>query len=114
MINKEKLMSSSAQQAAVPEAVERQTFKAEVHTFTKSEGGRHTPFFTNYRPTLLINSGECAAVCKKIEGTEIVMPGDDVVIIFELQSRVQIYYNDEFTIIDGDKTVGKGVVKEIL
>jgi elongation factor Tu len=89
-------------------------FKAEVYVLTKEEGGRHTPFFTNYRPQFYFRTTDVTGVVELPEGTEMVMPGDNVTIDVELIHPIAIEEGTRFSIREGGRTVGSGVVTSIL
>ena len=89
-------------------------FKAEVYVLTKEEGGRHTPFFSNYRPQFYFRTTDITGVCVLPEGTEMVMPGDNVSINVELISPIAIEEGTRFSIREGGRTVGSGVVTSIV
>ena len=89
------------------------TFKAEVYVLTKEEGGRHTPFFTNYRPQFYFRTTDITGVCNLPEGIEMVMPGDNVTMDVELIHPVAIEEGTKFSIREGGRTVGAGVVASI-
>ena len=88
-------------------------FKAEVYVLTKEEGGRHTPFFTNYRPQFYFRTTDVTGVVELPEGTEMVMPGDNVTMEVELIHPIAIENGTKFSIREGGRTVGAGVVTEI-
>ncbi|MFD2729306.1 elongation factor Tu [Enterococcus camelliae] len=88
-------------------------FTAEVYVLTKEEGGRHTPFFTNYRPQFYFRTTDVTGVVELPEGTEMVMPGDNVTIEVELIHPIAIEDGTRFSIREGGRTVGSGVVSEI-
>ncbi|MBW0767184.1 MULTISPECIES: elongation factor Tu [Mammaliicoccus] len=88
-------------------------FKAEVYVLSKDEGGRHTPFFTNYRPQFYFRTTDVTGVVNLPEGTEMVMPGDNVEIDVELISPIAIEDGTRFSIREGGRTVGSGVVTVI-
>ncbi|MCD8798434.1 elongation factor Tu [Mammaliicoccus sciuri] len=85
-------------------------FKAEVYVLSKDEGGRHTPFFTNYRPQFYFRTTDVTGVVNLPEGTEMVMPGDNVEMDVELISPIAIEDGTRFSIREGGRTVGSGVV----
>ncbi len=89
-------------------------FKAEVYVLKKEEGGRHTPFHDNYRPQFYIRTLDVTGVVKLPEGTEMVMPGDNVSIIVELITPVAVNQGLRFAIREGGRTVGAGQVTEII
>ena len=88
-------------------------FKAEVYVLTKEEGGRHTPFFTNYRPQFYFRTTDITGVCLLPEGVEMVMPGDNVTMEVELIHPVAIEAGTKFSIREGGRTVGAGSVASI-
>ncbi|NLM66061.1 MAG: elongation factor Tu [Enterococcus sp.] len=88
-------------------------FVAEVYVLSKEEGGRHTPFFTNYRPQFYFRTTDVTGVVHLQEGTEMVMPGDNVTIDVELIHPIAIEDGTRFSIREGGRTVGSGVVTEI-
>ena len=88
-------------------------FKAEVYVLTKEEGGRHTPFFSNYRPQFYFRTTDITGVCVLPEGTEMVMPGDNVTMEVELIHPVAIEAGTKFSIREGGRTVGAGSVASI-
>ncbi len=89
-------------------------FKAEVYVLSKEEGGRHTPFFTNYRPQFYFRTTDVTGVVELPEGTEMVMPGDNVAMDVELIHPIAIEDGTRFSIREGGRTVGSGVVSEIV
>ena len=88
-------------------------FKAEAYVLTKEEGGRHTPFFTNYRPQFYFRTTDVTGVVKLPEGTEMVMPGDNVSMDVELIAPIAMDEGLRFAIREGGRTVGAGVVASI-
>ncbi|MDR2660932.1 MAG: elongation factor Tu [Lactobacillaceae bacterium] len=88
-------------------------FKAEVYVLTKEEGGRHTPFFTNYRPQFYFHTTDVTGVVQLPAGVEMVMPGDNVTFEVELINPVAIEKGLKFTVREGGRTVGAGTVSEI-
>ena len=88
-------------------------FKAEVYVLSKDEGGRHTPFFSNYRPQFYFRTTDVTGVVQLPEGTEMVMPGDNVEMTVELIAPIAIEDGTRFSIREGGRTVGSGVVTEI-
>src|SRR6201992_3225772 len=90
------------------------TFKAEVYILTKDEGGRHTPFFANYRPQFYFRTTDVTGIVKLPEGTEMVMPGDNVSIEVELIVPIAMEEKLRFAIREGGRTVGSGVVASII
>ena len=89
-------------------------FKGQVYVLTKDEGGRHTPFFNNYRPQFYFRTTDVTGVISLPEGTEMCMPGDNVVMDVELITPIAIEEGLRFAIREGGRTVGSGVVTEIL
>jgi elongation factor Tu len=89
-------------------------FKAEAYILTKDEGGRHTPFFTKYRPQFYFRTTDVTGVVTLPEGTEMVMPGDNVTVEVELIVPIAMEDNLRFAIREGGRTVGAGVVAEIV
>ncbi|GBF12034.1 elongation factor Tu [Tepidibacillus sp. HK-1] len=89
------------------------TFKAEVYILTKEEGGRHTPFFNGYRPQFYFRTTDVTGVIKLPEGTEMVMPGDNITMDVELIAPIAIEEGTRFAIREGGRTVGAGVVASI-
>ncbi|MGB3161452.1 elongation factor Tu [Carnobacterium sp.] len=88
-------------------------FTGEVYILSKEEGGRHTPFFANYRPQFYFRTTDVTGVVELPEGTEMVMPGDNVTISVELIAPIAIDAGTKFTIREGGRTVGAGVVASI-
>src|SRR5688500_3549182 len=88
-------------------------FKAEVYVLKKEEGGRHTPFFTGYRPQFYFRTTDVTGVAKLPEGVEMVMPGDNVAMDIELIQPIAMDQGLRFAIREGGRTVGSGVVTEI-
>jgi elongation factor Tu len=88
-------------------------FKAEAYILTKEEGGRHTPFFTNYRPQFYFRTTDVTGQCTLPQGTEMVMPGDNVSMDVELVTPIAMEEKQRFAIREGGKTVGAGVVVTI-
>ncbi|AEB61670.1 elongation factor Tu [Bacillus sp. L381] len=88
-------------------------FKAEVYVLSKEEGGRHTPFFSNYRPQFYFRTTDVTGIINLPEGVEMVMPGDNTEMIVELISTIAIEEGTRFSIREGGRTVGSGVVSTI-
>ena len=88
-------------------------FSAEVYVLTKEEGGRHTPFFNNYRPQFYFRTTDVTGNIALPEGTEMVMPGDNVTIDVELIHQIAVEKGTTFSIREGGRTVGSGIVTEI-
>ena len=89
-------------------------FEGEVYVLKKEEGGRHTPFFTNYRPQFYMRTTDVTGTCHLPEGTKMVMPGDNVTMTIELITPVGIEEQMRFAIREGGRTVGAGIVTKIL
>ena len=89
-------------------------FKAQVYVLTKEEGGRHTPFFSNYRPQFYFRTTDVTGVIELPEGVEMVMPGDNVEMTVELISPIAIENGTKFSIREGGRTVGSGNISEII
>lgn len=110
----EKEQVSRGQVLAKPGTITPHTnFKAEVYVLTKDEGGRHTPFFTNYRPQFFIGTADVTGVCSLPKGVEMVMPGDNLSIDIELQKPTALEKGQRFAIREGGRTIGAGRVTEI-
>ncbi|OGI19210.1 MAG: translation elongation factor Tu [Candidatus Melainabacteria bacterium RIFOXYA12_FULL_32_12] len=111
-VNKEEI--ERGQVLAKPGSIKPHTkFNANVYVLTKDEGGRHTPFFPGYRPQFYIRTTDVTGSIKLPEGTEMVMPGDNVVMDVELIAPVAIEQGMRFAIREGGRTVGAGVVDKI-
>ncbi|MGI4884805.1 MAG: elongation factor Tu [Janthinobacterium lividum] len=91
-----------------------QKFKAEVYVLSKEEGGRHTPFFNNYRPQFYLRTTDVTGIITLPEGVEMVMPGDNITITVELINKVAMEKGLRFAIREGGRTVGAGQVTEVL
>ena len=89
-------------------------FKAQVYVLTKEEGGRHTPFVSNYRPQFYFRTTDVTGIIKLPEGVEMVMPGDNIEMIVELISPIAIEQGTKFSIREGGRTVGSGNISEII
>ena len=89
-------------------------FKGEVYVLTKEEGGRHTPFFNGYRPQFYFRTTDVTGVVTLPEGVEMVMPGDNVSIQVELITPIALEKELRFAIREGGRTVGAGVVTEVV
>jgi elongation factor Tu len=89
------------------------SFEAEIYVLTKDEGGRHTPFMTNYRPQFFIRTADITGDIKLPEGVEMVMPGDNATITVNLISSVPISEGLRFALREGGRTVGAGVVSKV-
>ena len=88
-------------------------FKAEVYILTKEEGGRHTPFFNNYRPQFYFRTTDVTGIVTLPAGTEMVMPGDNVTFDVDLITPIAMEEKLRFAIREGGRTVGAGVVAKI-
>ena len=89
-------------------------FKGQVYVLTKEEGGRHKPFFSNYRPQFYFRTTDVTGVITLPAGTEMVMPGDNIVMDIELITPIAIEKGLRFAIREGGRTVGSGVVSDII
>ena len=89
-------------------------FTAEAYILTKEEGGRHTPFFTNYRPQFYFRTTDVTGIIKLKEGVEMIMPGDNAELDVELITPIAMEEKLRFAIREGGRTVGAGVVAKIL
>jgi elongation factor Tu len=89
-------------------------FEAEVYILTKEEGGRHTPFFTNYRPQFYFRTTDVTGLCNLPAGVEMVMPGDNIKMSVELITPIAMDQGLRFAIREGGRTVGSGVVSKII
>ena len=89
-------------------------FRAEAYILTKEEGGRHTPFFTNYRPQFYFRTTDVTGIVTLPEGTEMVMPGDNVTMEVALIVPIAMEEKLRFAIREGGRTVGAGVVASII
>jgi len=110
----EKTDVQRGQVLAKPGSIKPHTkFKANVYVLTKEEGGRHTPFFNNYRPQFYVRTTDVTGTCQLPAGTEMVMPGDNVEMDVELITPVAIEDGMRFAIREGGRTIGAGVVSSI-
>ena len=89
-------------------------FKAEIYALSKEEGGRHTPFFSNYRPQFYFRTTDVTGACALPEGTEMVMPGDNIKMTVSLIAPIAMEEGLKFAIREGGRTVGAGVVAKII
>jgi elongation factor Tu len=89
-------------------------FKAEVYVLSKDEGGRHTPFFTNYRPQFYFRTSDVTGTLTLPTGVEMVMPGDNVSVEIEMQKPVAMEKGQRFAIREGGRTIGAGRVAEVV
>jgi elongation factor Tu len=111
----EKNQVSRGQVIAKPGTITPHTkFKAEVYVLTKDEGGRHTPFFNNYRPQFFVGTADVTGVCTLAKGVEMVMPGDNLSLEIELQKPTALEKGQRFAIREGGRTIGAGRVTEIV
>ncbi|GAB5053298.1 elongation factor Tu [Pediococcus ethanolidurans] len=111
-INREQVVRG--QVLAAPGSIQtHKKFKSEVYILTKEEGGRHTPFFSNYRPQFYFHTTDVTGVIELPDNVEMVMPGDNVTFTVELIEPVAIEKGTKFTVREGGHTVGAGVVSEI-
>jgi len=100
---------------AAPGSIKPHTkFKAEIYVLTKEEGGRHTPFFTGYRPQFYFRTTDVTGILHLPEGVEMVMPGDNVEISAELITPIAMNEGLRFAIREGGRTIGSGVVIQIV
>jgi elongation factor Tu len=100
---------------AVPGTITPHTkFKAEVYVLSKEEGGRHTPFFSGYRPQFYFRTTDVTGVLTLPEGVEMVMPGDNVAIEAELITPIAMEKELRFAIREGGRTVGAGVISDVI
>jgi elongation factor Tu len=100
---------------AVPGAVKTASeVHAEVYVLTQDEGGRHTPFFSNYRPQVFTRTTDVTGSIELLEGTEMVMPGDNATLSVKLINPIAVEVGQKFSLREGGKTVGKGVVSKIV
>jgi elongation factor Tu len=100
---------------AAPKSITPHTkFEAEVYVLTKEEGGRHTPFFTGYRPQFYFRTTDVTGAATLPAGTEMVMPGDNTTMTIELMAPIAMEEKLRFAVREGGKTVGSGVVTKIL
>jgi elongation factor Tu len=88
--------------------------KAEIYVLTKDEGGRHTPFFNGYRPQFFFGTADVTGVVTLPEGTEMVMPGDNLNVALELQKKIAMEKGQRFAIREGGRTIGAGRITEIV
>jgi elongation factor Tu len=89
-------------------------FRGEVYILSKEEGGRHTPFFSGYRPQFYVRTTDVTGSCTLPEGTEMVMPGDNVEMTVSLVAPIALEKGTKFAIREGGRTVGAGVVAEVI
>jgi len=89
-------------------------FKAQAYVLTKEEGGRHTPFFNGYRPQFYFRTTDVTGVAELPEGTEMVMPGDNVMLTIKLITPIAMEKGLRFAIREGGRTVGAGTISDII
>jgi len=89
-------------------------FEAEIYVLNKDEGGRHTPFFSNYRPQFFMRTADITGTITLPEGTEMVMPGDNITAVFELITPIALEKGLRFALREGGRTVGAGIVSKVL
>ena len=89
-------------------------FKAQVYVLTKDEGGRHTPFFNNYRPQFYVRTTDVTGVLNLPDNVEMVMPGDNIGLVVELITPIALEKEVRFAIREGGRTIGSGVVTEVV
>ena len=89
-------------------------FKAQVYVLTKDEGGRHTPFFNNYRPQFYFRTTDVTGVLNLPDNVEMVMPGDNIGLVVELITPIALEKEVRFAIREGGRTIGSGVVTEVV
>jgi elongation factor Tu len=90
------------------------SFRAEVYVLTKDEGGRHTPFFKNYRPQFYFRTADVTGTVNLGDGVEMVMPGDSAELTIELNKAIALEEQSRFAIREGNRTVGAGIVTAIV
>jgi len=111
-VNKDEV--ERGQVIAKPKSIKgHKKFKAEVYVLSREEGGRHTPFFTNYRPQFYFRTTDVTGVVNLPEGVEMVMPGDNVSISAELINPIAMEQGLKFAIREGGHTVGAGIVAAV-
>ncbi len=111
----EKTDIERGQVLSAPKSITPHTkFNAEVYVLTKEEGGRHTPFFTGYRPQFYFRTTDVTGAAKLLGGAEMVMPGDNVTMEIELMAPIAMEEKLRFAVREGGKTVGSGVVTKII
>ncbi|TMW14921.1 elongation factor Tu, partial [Alloalcanivorax gelatiniphagus] len=89
-------------------------FEGEVYVLSKEEGGRHTPFFNGYRPQFYFRTTDVTGACTLPEGTEMVMPGDNVQMTVQLIAPIAMEEGLRFAVREGGRTVGAGVVSKVI
>ncbi len=87
---------------------------AQIYVLTKDEGGRHTPFFKGYRPQFFFGTADVTGICELPEGVEMVMPGDNLKIVIELQKKIAMEKGQRFAIREGGRTIGAGQITEVI
>jgi len=100
---------------AKPSSISPHTkFEAEIYVLSKEEGGRHTPFFSNYRPQFYFRTTDVTGACELPDGVEMVMPGDNIKMVVTLIAPIAMDEGLKFAIREGGRTVGAGVVAKII
>ena len=100
---------------AAPDSIKTgKKFEAEVYCLSQDEGGRHTPFFSNYRPQFFMRTADITGTITLPEGTEMVMPGDNITAVFELITPIALEQGLRFALREGGRTVGAGIVSKVL
>jgi len=111
----EKADIERGQVLAAPKTITPHTkFEAEIYVLTKEEGGRHTPFFSGYRPQFYFRTTDVTGSIKLLEGAEMCMPGDNVTMEIELQKPIAMEEQSRFAVREGGRTVGSGVVSKVV
>jgi len=87
---------------------------AQIYVLTKDEGGRHTPFFKGYRPQFFFGTADVTGICELPEGVEMVMPGDNLKIVIDLQKKIAMERGQRFAIREGGRTIGAGQITEVI
>ncbi|MEQ9823339.1 MAG: elongation factor Tu [Puniceicoccaceae bacterium] len=87
---------------------------AQIYVLTKDEGGRHTPFFKGYRPQFFFGTADVTGICELPEGVEMVMPGDNLKIVIDLQKKIAMEKGQRFAIREGGRTIGAGQITEVI
>jgi len=90
------------------------TATAQIYVLTKDEGGRHTPFFKGYRPQFFFGTADVTGICELPEGVEMVMPGDNLKIVIDLQKKIAMEKGQRFAIREGGRTIGAGQITEVI
>ena len=87
--------------------------EAQIYVLTKDEGGRHTPFFKGYRPQFFFGTADVTGICELPEGVEMVMPGDNLKIVVDLQKKIAMEEGQRFAIREGGRTIGAGQITKV-